>query len=260
MIIAVGVEYLGTAYSGWQRQSHSPSVQAHVEHALSKVANHPVSVYCAGRTDSGVHALGQVIHFESRVERPEKAWVLGGNAHLPDDIAILWAKPMADDFHARFSAISRRYRYVIANQKVRPAVLAGQVTWVREPLDENLMHQAAQQMVGEQDFSAFQAASCQSPTPFRNVFQVTVFRQQRFVIIDITANAFLHHMVRNIAGSLIAVGKQQQPVEWIAQLLSGKDRTQAAATASPAGLYFIQANYAQGIQLPKNEPGLWLLD
>ncbi|WP_144395202.1 tRNA pseudouridine(38-40) synthase TruA [Pleionea sediminis] len=260
MIVAVGVEYLGTSYSGWQRQSHSPSVQAHVEAALSKVANHPIGVYCAGRTDSGVHALGQVIHFETDVSRPEKAWVLGGNAHLPDDISIIWARQMSDDFHARYSALSRRYRYVIANQKPRPAVLTGQVTWIRNPLDESLMHEAAQALVGEQDFSSFQASSCQSPTPFRNVFQVKVFRKGPYVIIDITANAFLHHMVRNIAGSLICVGRKEQSVSWIKELLEKKDRTQAAPTAKPDGLYFIQANYGNTVNIPKPEQGLWMLD
>lgn len=260
MIIAVGVEYLGTQYCGWQRQQHSPSVQECVEDALSKVANHPVRVYCAGRTDTGVHATGQVIHFETESVRPEKAWRMGGNAHLPDDISIQWAQSVADDFHARFSAISRRYRYVILNAKARPAILSGQVTWIREPLDEQKMHQAVQSLMGEQDFSSFQAASCQSPTPFRNVFNAKVERKNEFVVLDITANAFLHHMVRNISGSLIEVGRGNQPPDWITHLLSVKDRTQAAPTAAPDGLYFVQANYPGHFGLPKRTSSLWLFD
>jgi tRNA pseudouridine38-40 synthase len=260
MIIALGVEYLGTRYCGWQRQSHSPSVQQHIEQALSRVANHPVSVYCAGRTDTGVHATGQVIHFESHNDRPEKAWRMGGNAHLPDDIAIQWAKQVSDDFHARFSALSRRYRYVILNAPARPAVLSGQVTWIRESLNETSMHQAAQYLLGEQDFSSFQAASCQSPTPFRNVFKVSVERKNEFVVIDITANAFLHHMVRNIAGSLIEVGRGNRPAEWLLELLELRDRTRAAPTAAPDGLYFIQANYPAHYGLPKRSSSLWLFD
>jgi tRNA pseudouridine38-40 synthase len=260
MIIALGVEYLGTRYCGWQRQTHSPSVQQYVEEALSRVANHPVSVYCAGRTDTGVHATGQVIHFETSAERPEKAWRMGGNAHLPDDISIQWAKPVSDDFHARFSAISRRYRYVILNAPARPAILTGQVTWVREPLDEVSMHQAAQLLVGEQDFSSFQAASCQSPTPFRNVFNVKVERKNEFVVLDITANAFLHHMVRNIAGTLIEVGRGNKAIEWVGDLLQQRDRTLAAPTAAPDGLYFVQANYPGHFALPKRTSSLWLFD
>ncbi|WMS87701.1 tRNA pseudouridine(38-40) synthase TruA [Pleionea litopenaei] len=260
MIIALGIEYLGTSYSGWQRQSHSPSVQACVEKALSTIADHNVSVFCAGRTDSGVHALSQVIHFETQVERPSKAWVLGGNAHLPDDICVLWAKVMNEEFHARFSAVSRRYRYVILNRKIRPAVLSGQVTWVKENLDEELMHLAAQHLLGEQDFTSFQAASCQSPTPFRNVFNTQVFRHNEYLVIEITANAFLHHMVRNIAGSLIEVGKGNQNPEWIAELLALKDRTKAAPTASPNGLYFVQANYPNQFAIPGINNGPWFIN
>ena len=250
MIVAVGVEYLGTRYCGWQKQLHSPSVQSCVEQALSKVANHPVTVFCAGRTDTGVHALGQVIHFETDSKRPEKAWILGGNAHLPDDISINWARPMPDNFHARFSAQSRRYHYIILNRRPRPAVLTGQVTWIRDPLDEKAMHTAAQSLVGEQDFSSFQAASCQSPTAFRNIFHINVIRRNDFVLIDVTANAFLHHMVRNIAGTLIDVGRGIHSVDWVKQLLEKKDRTKASPTASPSGLYFLQANYSRQLNLP----------
>lgn len=260
MNIAVGVEYLGTRYCGWQRQSHSPSVQSEVEQALSTIADESIGVVCAGRTDSGVHGIGQVVSFTTTSDRPSKAWLMGGNAHLPDDIAIQWAKPVPEDFHARFSAISRRYRYVIFNAKHRPGVLAGQVTWVKEPLNEQAMHVAAQAFLGEQDFSAFQAASCQSPTSFRNVFNVSVSRHNEYVVIQITANAFLHHMVRNIAGSLIEIGKGNQAIQWIAELMQGKDRTLAAPTAKPSGLYFVNVNYPKHFQLPSSSSSLWLFD
>ncbi|NVJ60304.1 MAG: tRNA pseudouridine(38-40) synthase TruA [Gammaproteobacteria bacterium] len=260
MIVALGIEYLGTCYSGWQRQNHSPSVQANVELALSKVADENISVFCAGRTDSGVHAIQQVIHFETEADRPDKAWVLGGNAHLPDDIAISWAQVMPNEFHARFSAVARRYQFVILNRRIRPAIYSGQVCWVKEPLDETSMNLAAQSLLGERDFSSFQAASCQSPTPFRNVSEVRVSRNNQFVIIDITANAFLHHMVRNIAGSLIAVGRGNYPVNWIQQLMEVRDRTKAAPTAHPDGLYFKQAIYPEKWNIPQSASSLAFFD
>ncbi len=260
MVIALGVEYLGCRYSGWQRQTHSPSVQACVEQALSQVADSPIEVFCSGRTDAGVHAISQVIHFATEVVRPDKAWVLGGNAHLPVDISILWAKSMPADFHARYSANSRRYRYVIVNRRAKPAILSGLATWIRDELDEKRMHEAAQSLIGEQDFSSFRASSCQASTPFRNVFQVNVSRSGEFVIIDITANAFLHHMVRNIAGSLIEVGRGNYETGHITVLLGLKNRNEAAPTAAPDGLYFYQANYPVKYQIPQRESTLWLFD
>lgn len=226
------------------------TVQSDVERALSFVAAVPIQVSCAGRTDTGVHGTAQVIHFDSPVQRPEKAWVMGANTQLPASVRVLWAVPVDAQFHARFSATARRYRYVIDNNPVAPAVLSAGLTHVRTPLDAKLMHQAAQSLLGEQDFSAFRGAGCQSNTPFRNVHHVRVVRQNDLVVIDIKANAFLLHMVRNIAGSLIEVGASRQPVEWIGQLLRGRDRRLSAATAAPNGLYLIDVEYPDYPNLP----------
>ncbi|MBN2647080.1 MAG: tRNA pseudouridine(38-40) synthase TruA [Thiotrichales bacterium] len=250
MRIALGIEYLGGAYCGYQRQEHCPSVQQHLEQALSRIADHPVELFCAGRTDTGVHALGQVVHFETSSQRPKRAWIQGGNTHLPYDIRICWAQEVTEDFHARFSALARQYRYVIYNRPVACAVLSGRVTHESYALDAHLMHQAAQALLGEHDFSSFRAASCQASHARREVQQVSVSRCDDFVMIDIQANAFLHHMVRNIAGALIEVGKGHQSVEWIATLLALRDRTQAAPTAPPSGLYFVNALYPSGFGLP----------
>lgn len=249
--IALCVEYIGTNYCGWQRQSHCDSVQAQVEKALSNIAAHPVDVHCAGRTDTGVHSVGQIVHFETDVSRPNKAWVQGANTHLPDDVRIRWAKEMKDDFHARFSAIARQYRYVIYNREVNSAVLNGRVTWEPYKLDESLMNEAAQSLIGENDFSSFRASACQARHAMREVQFIKVTRKGDFVFIDIQANAFLHHMVRNIAGTLIEVGKKHQLVSWVAELLAKKDRTLAAATAPASGLYFVNALYPQDLQIPK---------
>ena len=249
--IALGIEYDGASVYGWQRQREVPSVQEHLENALSTVANQPIEVQCAGRTDAGVHATGQVVHFDCSIERPARAWTLGVNAHLPDTIAVTWVKPVTKDFHARFSATHRRYRYVIHNAKMRPAILHLGVTHVHRDLDEQKMHKAAQSLLGEQDFTSFRAALCQSKTPFRNVTKVSVYRQGRYVILDITANAFLHHMVRNIAGSLIEIGAGDKPVSWIADLLQLKDRSKAASTAKPNGLYLVDVYYPEHFELPE---------
>ncbi|MCU7555928.1 tRNA pseudouridine(38-40) synthase TruA [Alteromonas sp. ASW11-19] len=259
--IALGIEYDGAAHYGWQRQKDVPSVQEYLENALSKVANQPIQVQCAGRTDAGVHATGQVVHFDCDEYRPERAWTLGVNANLPDSIAVNWSAEVDSDFHARFSATHRRYRYVIFNNKTRPAILHGGVTHIYKPLDADRMHEAAQALLGEQDFTSFRASLCQSKTPFRNVTHVSVSRQGNYVIIDIRANAFLHHMVRNITGSLVEVGAGEQPVEWIAELLAMKDRTAAAATAKPNGLYLVHVTYPAPIELPPRPLGpLFLAD
>ncbi len=250
MIIAAGIEYQGTQYCGWQKQSHSPSVQACLESALSQIADTPITVFCAGRTDTGVHAKGQVIHFETNVERPERAWTRGVNTLLPKDIAVQWVKTMPSDFHARFSAVSRQYHYVIVNTPYRPGILSNRVTWEAQSLDAELMHIAAQSLLGEQDFSTFQAASCQSTSSFRCVFSVNVIRQDDCVIVDITANAFLHHMVRNIVGSLMSVGLKKKGVDWIAYLLREKNRCLAAPTAPAEGLYLTQVSYPEQYALP----------
>ena len=259
MNIALGVEYAGNNYCGWQRQSHSPSVQQNLEQVLSEIANHSVSVYCAGRTDTGVHATGQVVNFELQNERPLKAWFLGANTLLPDDISIVWAKQMPPEFHARHSAFSRRYRYVIQNTRSRSATLSGAVTWVRNSLDEKAMHASAQALLGEQNFASFQASSCQSPTPFRFMEKISVSRWLDFVIVDITANAFLHHMVRNIVGTLLSVGMGKKPVEYVEQVLAKKDRTQAEITAKPDGLYLVNVGYPDEFAVPKSPLGPLLL-
>ena len=225
-------------------------MQAELERALSNIANTPVRVHCAGRTDTGVHASSQVVHFDAPVERGLKAWVLGVNTHLPDDIRVLWARAVEPEFHARFSAQSRRYRYIICNTRVRPAIQYGLVSWQRRQLDAPLMHSAAQSLLGERDFSSFRAASCQSVSPMRNVHFVEVSRRGQLVIIDIQANAFLHHMVRNIAGSLMAVGTESKSEAWIGQLMEVRDRTQAADTASPHGLYLVAVDYPPIYDLP----------
>ncbi len=255
--IACRVEYDGSRYCGWQAQAQPgvETVQGQLEKALEAVAATPFRVHCAGRTDTGVHGHEQIIHFESPVARSSKSWVLGSNANLPYDIRLHWAVPVAQSFHARFSAQSRRYRYIIANTPVRPALLQAKVTWQRVKLDAQRMHSAAQYLLGEQDFSAFRAASCQSLTPMRNVHSVEVSRRGELLVIDIKANAFLHHMVRNIAGSLMAVGTGSRPPEWIAQLMHGRDRTLAAETAAADGLYLVRVEYPPEYVLPQSSLG-----
>ena len=259
--VACRIEYNGSLFNGWQSQPHPnvTTVQQTLEAALACVANRPLRVHCAGRTDTGVHGIGQVIHFDDPVGRSCKNWVYGTNANLPAAVRVHWAVPVPQDFHARFSALSRRYRYVIANTPVRPALLAGQVIWQRRPLDAARMHEAAQALLGEQDFSAFQAASCQSSTPMRNVQRVAVERFGDLVAIDIQANAFLHHMVRNIAGSLMAVGDGRQSSGWISDLLAGCDRTLAAETAPPDGLYLVAVTYPEQFNLPPAPTGPMIL-
>lgn len=253
MKIALGIEYNGQPYFGWQKQEKVSTVQETLEKALSFVANEKIEVFCAGRTDSGVHGTGQVVHFETNAIRPEKAWEFGTNANLPDDIAVTWAKQVDEDFHARFSATARRYRYILYCHKLRPAILSGGVTHYHQPLDEQKMHQAAQYLLGEQDFSSFRAAQCQSHTPWRCIHHLTVRRYQQYVIVDIQANAFVHHMVRNIVGSLLEVGMGNQPVEWIPWLLAQRNRQLAAPTASPNGLYLVDVIYPEKFALPRRQ-------
>ena len=255
--VACRVEYDGSRYCGWQAQAQSDvdTVQAQVEKGLKAVAATPIRVHCAGRTDTGVHGHEQIIHFDAPVARSSKSWVLGSNANLPYDIRLHWAVPVEQSFHARFSALSRRYRYIIANTPVRPALLQSKVTWQRSPLDAQRMHSAAQCLLGEQDFSSFRAASCQSLTPMRNIPSVEVSRRGELLVIDIQANAFLHHMVRNIAGSLMAVGTGRQLPEWIAQLMRGRDRTLAADTAAADGLYLVHVEYPPEFALPQSPLG-----
>ncbi|PKF51769.1 tRNA pseudouridine(38-40) synthase TruA [Enterovibrio nigricans] len=255
MRIALGVEYDGSQYYGWQRQREVPSVQEHLEKALSKIATQPIEVQCAGRTDAGVHGTGQVVHFDVACSRPLRAWTMGVNTHLPDNIAVRWAKEVPEEFHARFSAKARRYRYVIYNNNLRPGILRNGISHYHGELDENLMHEAGQYLLGENDFTSFRAAQCQSNSPWRNIHHLNVTRQGRFVIIDIKANAFVHHMVRNITGSLIAVGSKEQKPEWVKWLLEAKDRNQAAATAKAEGLYLVEVDYPAEFDLPSSPVG-----
>jgi tRNA pseudouridine38-40 synthase len=252
--IALGIEYDGTAFAGWQAQLHATGVQSAVEAALSSVADHPVAVTAAGRTDAGVHATYQVVHFDTAAKRTDRAWVLGANTHLRPDVSVLWAQSAPPDFHARFSAEARSYRYVIRNLPARPSLDRDRVCWMREPLDAELMHEAAQVLVGVHDFSSFRAAECQSRTPIRRLESVAVARHDAVLTIDVTANAFLHHMVRNIAGVLIAVGRGKRPAEWVQEVLEVKDRRLGGITAPPQGLYLVGVRYPAEFGLPA-QPG-----
>lgn len=260
MRIALGIEYDGANYYGWQRQKEVISVQQKLEEALSIIANHPVTVNCAGRTDAGVHGTGQVVHFETSANRKEVSWTLGVNANLPDDIAVRWIKLVDDSFHARFSATARRYRYIIFNGPFRPGILKSGLSHYHHALDAKLMQQAAQHIIGEQDFTSFRALHCQANSPIRTIEYLNIKRRGNFIIIDIKANAFLHHMVRNIAGSLIEVGRGNQPVDWLGSLLKLKDRSKAAATAKPGGLYLVQVDYPQQFALPNPAIGPLFLE
>lgn len=253
--VALGIEYNGSQYYGWQRQQEVSSIQQHLELALSRVANEQINIFCAGRTDAGVHATGQVIHFDTQANRATKAWIMGVNAHLPNDIAVKWAINVDDDFHARFSATARRYRYIIYNHPYRSAIMASGISHYHPPLDAQAMHRSAQCLIGENDFTSFRAAQCQSRSPWRNVQHISVIRKGRYVIVDIKANAFVHHMVRNIVGSLIEVGAGNQAENWILMLLNAKDRTLAAATAKAAGLYLVDVDYPAIFSIPKSPIG-----
>ena len=252
--LAVGLEYDGTRYAGWQTQPGLPSVQESLQQALSSVADHPVAAVAAGRTDAGVHALGQVAHFDVSVERPLRGWVLGANSHLPDDIAVNWAIEVERDFHARHTALARTYRYVILQRATRPALQRDRACWVRDALDAGAMHEAAQALVGEHDFSSFRAVECQSPTPMRHVDAISVAADGARITIEISANAFLQHMVRNIAGSLMQVGEGKRSPNWIGQLLAARDRKRAGATAPAAGLYLWKVRYPLSLQVPDADP------
>lgn len=257
--IALGIEYDGSRYCGWQYQDHSPSVQEKVELALAKVADHPLRVSCAGRTDTGVHALGQVVHFDTEAVREAHAWVLGTNANLPDDITVLWAKPVSSEFHARFSAVRRQYRYVIFNRPLRPAILAKRVSWEYRPLQVEAMHEAAQYLIGEHDFSSYRALACQAKSPIRILHRLEISRYGDIVILDLEANGFLHHMVRNIAGVLMKIGAGEAEPSWAREVLELRDRTQGGVTASPHGLYFVTAYYPEQFSIPVLLPpaGVW---
>jgi len=254
MKFALGVEYDGSRYHGWQRQKSTPlTVQEHVEKALSVLAAHNVAVTCAGRTDAGVHAYEQVVHFETDKQREMHHWVLGANSNLPADIRITWIKPVKGDFHARFSAAARYYRYEILNRWVKSALHRNHVTTVFQPLDETLMQQGANFLIGEHDFSSFRAQGCQAKSPIKRIHSISISRTSDKISIDIIASAFLHHMVRNIVGTLLPIGRNEKEPEWVKDVLEAKDRKQAGATALPNGLYF------KGVYYPK-EHGLDALE
>lgn len=250
MRIALGLEYDGRGFCGWQTQPSGCSVQDALERALAGIAGEPVATVCAGRTDTGVHALSQVVHFDTAVVRPESAWVRGTNALLPAAVAITWAHPVPSEFHARFSAQRRRYRYLLLNRAVRPAADAGRVGWFHLPLDVQRMQDAARNLLGEHDFTAFRSSECQARTPVRVMHGADVRREGDYVTFEFCANAFLHHMVRNIIGTLVYVGKGKERPAWVAELLAARDRTLAAPTFDAAGLYLTAVEYDPAFGLP----------
>ncbi|MFK5914875.1 MAG: tRNA pseudouridine(38-40) synthase TruA [Woeseiaceae bacterium] len=251
MRIALGIEYDGRAFCGWQFQDHSPSVQEVVEKALSKVANHFIRVVCAGRTDTGVHATEQIIHFDTEVSRESYQWVKGVNANLPDSVTILWAQEISDEFHARFKAFRRAYRYVIFSRNTRPSYLNGLVSWDYRSFDEGRMQEAANYLIGEHDFSSYRAIGCQAKSPVRTLHQFDISRHGNFIFLDIEANAFLHHMVRNMAGVLMTIGAGEEEPIWAKEVLELQDRKLGGITAAPYGLYLVRVDYPDEFILPK---------
>jgi tRNA pseudouridine38-40 synthase len=251
---AAGVEYLGGGYSGWQRLPDQTTVQGTVETALSTVASQPVRVITAGRTDAGVHALQQVIHFDSDAARRPYAWLLGTNSLMPPDVSLRWVMPVNNAFHARFEATSREYRYLVLNQRARSAVWGGRATWEMRALDAAAMHRAAQHLVGEHDFSSFRDTRCQAPSPVRRLARIEVVRDGAMIGVHVVGNAFLHHMVRNIVGSLMDVGLGRRPEAWIADVLAARDRRVAGMTAAAEGLYFLGPRYPEHFEIPPPPP------
>jgi tRNA pseudouridine38-40 synthase len=250
MRIALGIEYDGTSYNGWQRQKNGIGVQQRLEEALAVVADENIEVVCAGRTDTGVHASGQVVHFDTRAERSDRGWLLGANTNLPPDISVSWVRRVSDDFHARFSATGRGYRYRILNRLQRSALHRHRAWWVYEPLDEKLMHEAAQQLLGQHDFSAFRAAGCQAKSAIRNLSSIAVERDGDWITVSVSANAFLMHMVRNITGTLATVGQGEQAPGWVAEVLESRDRTAGGVTAPPHGLTLVSVDYPEEFGIP----------
>ncbi len=252
---ALGVEYDGSGFSGWQRlskpgQPETSTVQGVLEEALSRVAARQVDTLCAGRTDAGVHGQCQVVHFDTEAERDPRGWMLGATSNLPPEVGVLWCVPVAGDFHARFSARARRYRYAILNRQIRPALGRQYLSWEKHPLDADAMHRAAQALLGENDFEAFRSAECQATHARRELQAISVVRHGEQVVLEVQANAFLHHMVRNLVGSLLMIGRGERPQEWMAELLAGRDRTLAGPTAPPDGLVFVGPLYEAQWRLP----------
>ncbi len=251
--VAIGIEYDGRRFCGWQRQDHALSVQQLVEHAASRVADEPVVVHAAGRTDAGVHALGQVAHFETSAERERRSWLLGINSNLPPDISISWVQETEPEFHARYSAEARTYQYIILNQPSRSALWAERAWWLHATLDVESMRSAARRLLGEHDFSAFRAAQCQARTPRRNLQVLEIGERGSFLCFTVRANAFLHHMVRNIVGSLLRIGRGEESPEWLADVLASRDRSRAGMTAPACGLCLVRAHYPVKFAIPAPE-------
>ena len=250
MRVAAGVEFDGSLFHGWQKQPGLQTVQLRVEEALSKVADSPIQVICAGRTDTGVHATGQVIHFDTSTDRTMRSWIFGANHSLPKSISLNWAKIVSEEFNARFSAIARNYHYFIYNNPVRPALFRSNTTWHYRELDINLMQTAANYLIGEHDFTSFRALECQARSPIRKIFHLNVNRYGDLIRLDVKANAFLHHMIRNIAGVLISIGSGSKPTAWAKEVLDARSRSLAGVTAPPYGLYLSQVFYPEQFQIP----------
>lgn len=250
MRIALAVEYNGQPFCGWQRQPHCHSVQAELEQALSAIAQESIVVQCAGRTDTGVHALAQIVHFDTKAQRPLKAWTFGANTHLHRAVSVHWAASVSHEFHARFKALDRRYRYTIFNRATRTGLYADHTAWVSKPLDAERMHAATSALLGEHDFSAFRSADCQANHARRIMREFSVTREGEYIHIDIVANGFLHNMVRILSGCLIKIGKHEEPVDWLGELLAEGDRRLAGMTAPPQGLCFIQPRYPDEFGIP----------
>ena len=259
MRIAIGIEYDGSGFNGWQSQDHGRTVQDQVEAALGTVANETIRVHCAGRTDTGVHAIHQVAHFDTDATREPHSWVFGTNSLLENDVNLLWAVVVPDEFHARFSAHGRKYRYVILNRPSRSSVMSDKVAWECRELDVNRMSKAAPALLGEHDFSAFRAVACQAKNPVREVRQLEIRQSGDYIIIDIEANAFLQHMVRNIAGVLMEIGMGKQPCEWAAEVLQQRDRTLGGVTAPSSGLYLVGIEYPGNFPIPGPDQRQWPL-
>lgn len=254
MRIALGLEYDGAEFRGWQIQGKEVrTVQGCLEQALSQVADEPVATICAGRTDAGVHATAQVVHFDTQARRSPRSWILGSNSNLPPDISVLWACPVAPTFHARFAALARRYRYLILNRPYRSALQHRRVAWCCQPLEVERMAAAARYLLGEHDFTSFRAQGCQAKSPVRTLYTLQVQRQQDLVLIEAEANAFLHHMVRNIVGVLLAIGAGERPVQWMREVLTARNRALGGVTAPAAGLYLVAVRYPEEFGLPAVE-------
>jgi len=259
MRLALGISYHGQAYEGWQSQPSGRTVQDRLEDALGQFAAQPISTLCAGRTDAGVHGLMQVVHFDTPLEREEFSWVRGTNRFLPPDIAVQWAKPVPDAFHSRASALSRRYAYVVLESAVRPSVDASRVGWVFRPLAVQPMREAAALLIGQHDFTSFRASACQAKSPVKSMKRIEITRRGAYWRFEFEADAFLHHMIRNLMGCLLAIGQGHRPVQWMAEVLAARDRDAAAPTFSPDGLYFLGPVYAPEWNLPTRTPAYdWL--